>query len=143
MFLGTHSPRMDDKGRLVLPAKFREELADGVVLTRGQEHCLYVFGAQEFRRIHEAIRQAPLTSRQARDFLRLFLSGASDQVPDRQGRITVPPDLRRYAGLTRDLVVIGTGDRAEIWDAAAWSSYLEANEEPFSETAEEVIPGVF
>ena len=100
MFLGTHSPRMDDKGRLVLPAKFREELADGVVLTRGQEHCLYVFGAQEFRRIHEAIRQAPLTSRQARDFLRLFLSGASDQVPDRQGRITVPPDLRRYAGLT-------------------------------------------
>ncbi|MCD7102057.1 division/cell wall cluster transcriptional repressor MraZ [Pseudoclavibacter sp. 13-3] len=143
MFLGTHSPRLDDKGRLVLPAKFRDELADGVVLTRGQEHCVYVFGAGEFENIHQSIRQAPMTSKQARDFLRLFLSGASDQVPDKQGRISVPADLRRYAGLTRDLTVIGTGNRAEIWDAAAWQQYLNANEEPFSETAEEVIPGVF
>ncbi|KAB1658187.1 MULTISPECIES: division/cell wall cluster transcriptional repressor MraZ [unclassified Pseudoclavibacter] len=143
MFLGTHSPRLDDKGRLVLPAKFRDELADGVVLTRGQEHCVYVFSAGEFENIHQSIRQAPMTSKQARDFLRLFLSGASDQVPDKQGRISVPADLRRYAGLTRDLTVIGTGNRAEIWDSSAWQQYLNANEEPFSETAEEVIPGVF
>ncbi|WP_028244636.1 division/cell wall cluster transcriptional repressor MraZ [Pseudoclavibacter soli] len=143
MFLGTHSPRLDEKGRLFLPAKFREELAQGVVLTRGQEHCVYVFSAREFERIHETIRQAPMTSKQARDFLRLFLSGASDQVPDRQGRITVPADLRRYAGLERDLAVIGTGNRAEIWSATAWDDYLQAQEDPFAETAEEVIPGVF
>ncbi|MFT8637625.1 MAG: division/cell wall cluster transcriptional repressor MraZ [Pseudoclavibacter sp.] len=143
MFLGTHTPRLDDKGRVILPAKFREELAGGVVLTRGQEHCIYVFSAREFERIHETIRQAPLTSKQGRDFLRLLLSGASDQVPDKQGRITIPADLRRYSGLDRDLAVIGAGNRAEIWDAEAWQQYLAAQEEPFADTAEEVIPGIF
>ncbi|MCH4250413.1 MAG: division/cell wall cluster transcriptional repressor MraZ [Microbacteriaceae bacterium] len=143
MFLGTHTPKLDDKGRVILPAKFREELAGGVVLTRGQEHCLYVFSSREFERIHESIRQAPLTSRQARDFLRLLLSGASDQVPDKQGRITIPVDLRNYSGLQRELTVIGAGNRAEIWDAEAWKTYLQQQEEPFAETAEEVIPGIF
>ena len=78
MFLGTYSPRMDAKGRIILPAKFREELSAGLVLTRGQERCLYVFPAAEFERIHERMRTAPLPGRAARDFLRVFLSGASD-----------------------------------------------------------------
>lgn len=143
MFLGTHTPRLDEKGRVILPAKFRDELADGLVITRGQEHCLYVFTSAEFEQIHQTIRQAPLTSKQARDFLRLFLSGATDETPDKQGRVTIPPVLREYAGLGKDLVVIGAGNRAEIWDQAAWEQYLQSNEDQFADATEEVIPGVF
>lgn len=143
MFLGTHSPRLDDKGRLILPAKFRDQLASGLVVTRGQERCLYVFPVREFERIHEQLRQAPVTSKQARDYLRVLLSGAFDEVPDKQGRITVPPALRTYAGLDRECAVIGAGSRVEIWDAGAWDSYLEQQETAFSETAEEVVPGLF
>ncbi len=142
MFLGTHTPKLDDKGRLILPARFREAMADGVVLTRGQEKCLYAYPAAEFTRVHEQLRTAPLTSRQARDFSRVLLSGASDEVPDRQGRITVPPALRRYASLDRDCAVIGAGARVEVWDATAWDSYLATAEERFSSTAEESVPGL-
>lgn len=134
MFLGTHSPRLDDKGRIILPAKFREELADGLVLTRGQEHCIYVFSAREFEKVHEKLRAQPISNRQARDYTRVFLSGASDEMPDKQGRVTIPATLRSYAGLDRDLIVIGAGDRAEIWDAAAWEKYLNETEKDFSET---------
>ena len=137
MFLGTHTPKLDDKGRLILPARFREALAAGVVLTRGQEQCLYAYPAAEFARVLEQLRTAPLTSRQAREFSRVLLSGASDEVPDRQGRITVPPALRRYASLERDCAVIGTGARVEVWDARAWETYLAAAEERFSSAAEE------
>ena len=143
MFLGTHSPRLDEKGRLILPAKFREELAEGLVLTRGQERCIYVFSQKEFERVHEQMREAPLSSRQARDYIRVFLSGASDEVPDKQGRITIPPALRAYAGLGRELAVIGAGTRAEIWDATAWQTYLEEQETAFSETDEDTMPGLF
>lgn len=143
MFLGTYSPRLDEKGRLILPAKYREELAEGLVLTRGQERCLYVFGIREFERVHEQLRAAPLSSKQARDYIRVFLSGASDEVPDKQGRITIPPPLREYAGLDRELAVIGAGTRAEIWDAQAWNEYLNEKEAVFSETEEEVVPGLF
>lgn len=143
MFLGTHSPRLDEKGRLILPAKFREELAEGLVLTRGQERCIYVFSQKEFERVHEQMREAPLSSRQARDYIRVFLSGASDEVPDKQGRITIPPALRAYAGLGRELAVIGAGTRAEIWDATAWQTYLEEQETAFSETDEDTMPGIF
>ena len=143
MFLGTYEPRLDDKARLILPAKFRAELADGLVLTRGQERCLYVFSAQEFARVHEQMRAAPLSSKQARDYIRVFLSGASDEVPDKQGRITIPASLRSYAGLDRELAVIGAGSRAEIWDAASWQQYLTEKEAAFSDTEDEVIPGLF
>lgn len=142
MFLGTHSPRLDDKGRLFLPAKFRAQLADGLVVTRGQERCLYVFDMAEFVRLAEQMRSTPVTSRAARDYLRVFLSGASDEVPDKQGRITIPPVLRDYAGLDRECTVIGAGARVEIWDSAAWASYLQATEQAFSDQAEEVIPGL-
>ena len=143
MFLGTYTPRLDEKGRLILPAKFREDLANGVVLTRGQERCIYVFGAREFENVHQQMRQAPLTSRQARDYIRVFLSGASDEIPDKQGRVTIPGNLREYAGLDRDVTVIGAGDRAEIWDTEAWNSYLVEKESEFSSTDEEAIPGLF
>jgi MraZ protein len=143
MFLGTYAPKLDDKGRIILPAKFRDELASGLVLTRGQEHCVYVFSQREFELLHEKIRQAPVTSKQARDYLRVFLSGASAEVPDKQNRVTIPTPLRSYAGLDRDLVVIGAGSRAEIWDAEAWETYLAEQEAAFANTEEEVIPGLF
>lgn len=142
MFLGTYEPRLDDKGRLILPAKFRDQMAGGIVLTRGQERCLYAFPRAEFEEIHQQLRQAPLTSKQARDYMRVFLSGAADEIPDKQGRVTIPAILRRYAGLERDLAVIGSGSKVEIWDATAWSTYLEAQEDSYAEITEEVVPGL-
>lgn len=143
VFLGTYAPRLDEKGRLILPAKFRDELESGIVVTRGQERCLYVFATKDFEQMHERIRQAPVTSKQARDYLRVFLSGANAEVPDKQHRVTIPAGLRAYAGLDRDVTVIGAGNRAEIWDTASWEKYYAEQESAFADTAEEVIPGLF
>lgn len=141
-FLGTHHPRMDDKGRLFLPARFRDALAGGLVITRGQERCLYVFPDEEFAQMYAQMRQAPVTSKAARDFQRVFLSGASNETPDKQGRVTVPPHLREYAGLTKECVVVGAGSRVEVWDAQAWAAYLTDQEGPFADLSEEVLPGL-
>lgn len=143
MLLGTHTPKLDDKGRVILPAKFREDLAGGIVVTRGQERCLYVFSTAEFEAVHARITQAPLTNKQARDFSRMFLSGASAEIPDSQNRITIPAHLRTYAGLEKELVVTGVGSHAEIWEATAWSEYLQAVEAGYSDMEQEVIPGLF
>ena len=142
MFLGTHSPRLDEKGRLFLPAKFRDELAEGLVITKGQERCLFVFPMQEFRRVTEALSAAPVTQKAVRDYSRVFFASASHEIPDRQGRITVPPTLRQYAGLTKDCVVIGANTRVEIWDTTAWETYLADREQSFADLEEEVLPGV-
>lgn len=141
-FLGTYTPRLDDKGRLILPAKFRPQFAPGLVMTKGQERCLFLLPLDEFRRMHDRLSRAPVTSKQARDYLRVFLSGASDEQPDRQGRVSIPPMLRRYAGLDRDVAVIGAGTRVEIWDLAAWETYLAEQEPGYADTAEEVFPSV-
>jgi len=142
LFLGTHTPRLDEKGRLFLPAKYREELSGGLVITKGQERCLYVFPMAEFQRITEALRAAPVTDRGLRAYSRVFFASASDEKPDKQGRITIPPALRAYAGLKRDCAVIGANTRLEIWDAQAWESYLEAEEPAFAELSQEVMPGI-
>jgi MraZ protein len=142
VFLGTHTPRLDEKGRLFLPAKYREELAGGLVITKGQERCLYVFPVAEFGRMAEALRGAPATAKAVRDYSRVFFASASDETPDKQGRITIPPALREYAVLTRDCAVIGANTRLEIWDSAAWESYLAEQEDAFSAASEEVLPGV-
>jgi MraZ protein len=142
MFLGTHTPRLDDKGRLILPAKFRDELAEGLVITKGQERCLYIWPIAEFVRIADSLRTAPVTQKGPRDFMRVLYAGASDEVPDKQGRVTVPPALRAYAGLDRDCVVIGANSRVEVWDAAAWESCLTAQEQAFADLSEEVLPGL-
>ena len=143
MFLGTHTPRLDEKGRLFLPAKFRDELAGGLVVTKGQERCLFVFPMAEFSRVAEQLRAAPMTHKAARAYSRVFFASAHDEVPDRQGRITIPAHLREYAGLDRDCVVIGASTRVEIWDRQAWDDYLTESEEAFAEVEEEVLPGVF
>ena len=143
MLLGTYEPKLDEKGRIILPAKFRDEFAGGLVLTRGQERCIYVFPRQTFSELLDTVQSAPLTSKAARDYVRLLLSGGSDEVPDKQSRVTIPSQLRDYAGLGRDLVVIGAGSRAEIWAADAWATYYADKEQAFSDTEEEVIPGLF
>lgn len=142
MFLGTFAPRLDEKGRLILPAKWREELARGLVITKGQERCLYVFAMEEFGRLTDRMREAPLSARASRDYSRVFFASAHDEVPDRQGRVTVPPALREYAGLQRDCTVIGANTRLEIWDSAAWERYLAQSEEQFSSLSDAVIPGI-
>jgi MraZ protein len=142
VFLGTYSPSLDDKGRLILPARFRDELAEGLVITKGQERCLAVWTAAGFAELTEQMRRASQSSltpeqaigRQSRDYHRVFFASAFDCVPDSQGRIVVPPPLREYAGLTRECAVIGADTRLEIWDARAWEDYLSEAESSFSST---------
>jgi transcriptional regulator MraZ len=142
VFFGTYTPRLDDKGRLFLPAKFRDELADGLVVTRGQERCLYVWSMEEFGKFTDRLRETSVTSRAARDYVRMFFAGASDETPDKQGRITVPPMLRDYASLAKDCVVIGAMTRIEIWDATSWQTYSDQQEQAFADLSEEVFPGL-
>lgn len=142
MFLGTYEPKLDEKGRVILPAKFRDELAKGLVLAPGQERCLYVVSQSEFERMVTELREESSKPKNAR-YLRFLFSGAEASIPDRQGRLTVPPRLRTYANLERDLVVIGAGTRAEIWDRESWSQYLTETEEQFANTEEEIIPGLY
>jgi MraZ protein len=142
MFLGTYTPRLDDKGRLALPARFRPELEGGLVICKGQDRCLYVFPVTEFGRVTEALKNAPVTDRRVRDYSRVLFASASNENPDGQGRITVPPNLRAYAGLSKDCTVIGANSRIEVWDAQAWQDYLDATEPAFADIAEEVLPGV-
>jgi MraZ protein len=143
MFLGTYAPKLDEKGRIILPAKFRDELAAGVVITRGQEHCLYVYSSREFERVLEKVSQGPVTDRDTRDYQRGLLSGAIQELPDKQNRVTLPVILREYAGLDRELTVIGAGNRAEIWDTEAWNTYYSEAESKYANRTEEVIPGLF
>lgn len=142
MFLGTHRPRLDEKGRIFLPARFRDELAEGVVITKGQERCLYGWPPAEFQRVAAAFSQASMTARAVREFGRMLYSSGSLEKPDKQGRITLPPALRNYAGLTRDCAVVGNNSRLEIWDETAWDTWVVEHESDFSDIAEEVLPGV-
>jgi MraZ protein len=101
-----------------------------------------VWPAAEFQAVTDRLRRAPVTSRSARDYMRVLFAGASDEVPDRQGRITLPPALREYAGLRRDCTVIGAKTRVEVWDSAAWRQYLETQDASFAELSQEVFPGL-
>jgi MraZ protein len=140
MFLGTYTPRLDDKGRLSLPAKFRDQLTEGLVVTRGQERCLTVWPRPAFEQVALQAQAAPVTDRAVRDYTRLLFAGASDDQPDKQGRLSIPPMLRDYASLTRDVVVIGVVNRLEIWDSSRWQSYSDTHEESFSDLGQEVFP---
>ena len=142
MFLGTHTPKLDEKGRLILPAKYRDELADGLVITRFQERCLAIWPSSSFVEVTEAVRSASSSQQHVRDYQRMLASGASDETPDKQGRITIPPHLRAYAGLDKDCVVVGAINRVEVWDAAAWEQYSAEKESAFAELNEAVFPGI-
>lgn len=143
MLLGTYTPRIDDKGRLVLPAKYRDELAGGIVLTKGQDRCVVLWPAAEFERYAARLNEASRSNATVRSYLRVLFSGAHDQVPDKQGRILLPQQLREYADLEGEVVFAGNGSTAEIWNVPAWAGYLAAQEQSFSELGEEVVPGLF
>ena len=143
MFLGTHLPRLDDKGRLTLPAKFRDALAGGVMVTKGQDHCLFVFPRAEFEQMATKVANASFTNESVRAYQRYLFASTDEQRPDGQGRISIVQELRNYAGLTKECAVIGAVNRLEIWDSLAWQRYLEAHEGSYAEAREEVLPGVF
>ena len=111
------------------------------MVTKGQERCLYVFPVAEFRRIAEQLQAQPMTHKAARSYGRVFFASAHDELPDKQGRVSIPGHLREYAGLDRDVVVIGASSRVEIWDTAAWESYLAESEDDFAGIEEGVLPG--
>ena len=142
LLLGTYAPKIDAKGRMALPAKMRPQLGEGLVMARGQERCIYLLPATEFRRIAMQIQRTSMGNKAAREYLRVFLSGAVDQDPDKQGRVLVPQMLRDYANLGDDIVVIGVGTRAEIWDRKTWESYLADKEQGYSDIADDVLPEV-
>jgi len=142
LLLGTYTPKIDVKGRMALPAKFRSQLGPGMVMARGQERCVYLLPQMEFRRIAMQIQRTSMGNKAAREYLRVFLSGAVDQDPDKQGRVLVPQMLRDYANLGSDIVVIGVGTRAEIWNRQAWEEYLADKEQGYSDIADDVLPAV-
>ena len=137
MFLGEYTHSLDDKGRLTLPAKFRDQLAQGVTVTRGLDGCLFVFTYEDWKQFTEILRERlPFTQKSARDFSRFFFSGAVDIIPDRQGRILIPPFLRQYANLEAEVMIIGANSRLELWDTERWRQTLldvESNAEMIAE----------
>ena len=142
MFFGTYTPKLDEKGRLFLPAKFRDDLVEGLVVTRGQERCLTVWSNADFGSLTTRLGEASLTNKGTRDYVRMLFSAAAQEVPDKQGRISIPPVLREYASLRRDVMVIGAMNRIEIWDPASWLQYSEEQEQKFAELSDEVFPGI-
>ena len=141
MFSGTFKPRLDDKGRLFLPAKFREAMGDGLVITRGQERSIDMRTKADFDVFAEKFQNASQTDARLRGYSRMLFALASEQVPDKQGRISITPELREYASLQKDCVVIGIYNRIEIWEPQAWSEYTAAQESAFSDVSEEIFPG--
>ncbi len=118
--MGEFDHSVDDKGRLAIPAKFRGEFADGLVITRGLERCLFIYTAAYWEALAQRIDSLPLTQARAREFSRLMFSGANDTMLDKQGRLVVPAYLREYASLKSDAVVIGVNTRLEVWDRDSW-----------------------
>jgi MraZ protein len=129
MFLGEYAHTIDDKGRLTIPAKFRDELEGGVVITRGLDKCLWAYGRSEWEVLAEKISKLPTTNEAARDFARFMFSGAFDSLPDRQGRILIPQNLRSYANIDSETVIIGVMNRLEIWLPNRWSEVVSRVEQ--------------
>ena len=129
---GTYFPKLDDKGRLTLPAKYREHFADGVVVTRVQEGCLAVYDVETFDSLDARFESRATSEADVRAYQRWLNSGSHDDVPDRQGRIALPAPLRAFAGLDHDVVVLGAGDRVEVWEPERWEQQSAQLDEVFS-----------
>ncbi|WP_297981650.1 division/cell wall cluster transcriptional repressor MraZ [uncultured Methanobrevibacter sp.] len=121
MFMGEYNHSLDAKGRVIVPAKFREQLGDVFVISQGLDGCLFVFPRSEWTKFEEKLKELPMSDKNARKFVRFFLAGASETEIDKQGRILIPPVLREFAGLTKDITFVGVGGRAEIWSADRWN----------------------
>lgn len=137
--MGEFQHTIDDKGRITIPVKFREGLGSSFVLTRGLDHCLFVYPRSEWETLESKLKALPMTRADARAFVRFFFSGATECELDRQGRILIPGALREYAGLAKDCVVIGVSNRVEIWDEASWRAYAESASGSFAEIAEKLV----
>jgi len=129
---GTYFPKLDDKGRLTLPAKYREHFADGVVVTRVQEGCLAVYDVETFDSLDARFEARATSEADVRAYQRWLNSGSHDDVPDRQGRISLPAPLRAFAALDHDVVVLGAGDRVEVWEPERWQQQSAQLDEVFS-----------
>ena len=123
MLMGEYLHCIDDKGRLILPAKFREELGDSFIVTKGLDNCLCVYDKNEWAILETKLKQLPLGKPEARAFVRFFFSGAAEIACDTQGRILLPNNLREYAHIDKDVVIIGVSNRIEIWNKEAWDTY--------------------
>lgn len=138
MLLGEFRHSLDAKGRLFLPARWREELTEGVVISKGLDRCLYLMSAQRFAELSERLSGLSVNRKDNRDYSRILFSGASEEQVDRQGRITIPAGLREYAGLTKDIVLAGVSTRGEIWDGEAWAAYQGGVQGQYEQIAEKL-----
>ncbi|MEK7481875.1 MAG: division/cell wall cluster transcriptional repressor MraZ [Patescibacteria group bacterium] len=138
MFIGEFTHNLDSKGRIAMPAKFRNKLTEGAIITRGLDHCLFVFSDKEWEVLAQKLIALPLVQANSRAFVRLMLAGAVDVELDKQGRILIPDYLREYAGLKKQAVIAGLYNRMEIWDSEAWKQYKAKTESASDEIAEKL-----
>lgn len=139
MFMGEYQHTVDAKGRLIIPAKFREGLGERFIATKGLENCLFVFSEKEWEAFGAKLKELPMASGSARQFTRILFSGATECELDPQGRILLPANLRQYAGIDKEAVVVGVSTRVEIWSKQGWEEYCQKAEESFAETAEKLL----
>lgn len=139
MFLGEYQHSLDSKGRITIPAKFREQLGEKFVVTKGLENCIFLYPLQEWQTIEEKLKTLPLTRADVRSFARFFFSGASEMEIDKQGRTVLPGSLREYASIDKDVIVIGVGARAEIWAVENWEKYIESAEASYEDIAASLV----
>jgi len=138
VLLGEYRHSLDSKGRLIIPARFRDELGDRFVITKGLDNCLFVYPEKEWVLISSRLQELPFTRADARAFVRLFLAGASEVEPDGQGRILIPLNLRLYAEILKDACLIGVGSRVEIWETEKWEIYSEQSAADFGAIADKM-----
>lgn len=141
MFMGEYHHNIDDKGRIVLPGKFRNEDMDKIVVTRGFEQCLYLYTIEEWQKVVDKLNKLPFTKKDARIVMRSFFAGASVCEFDRNGRINITSPLVSYAGLTKECVIIGVNDRIEIWDEKLYNDFMNDNSSKIEEIAENLFEG--
>ena len=139
MFIGEYHHTIDEKGRIIIPAKFRDELGTQFIVTRGIENCLFVYSLENWANITNKLNALPFTKKDARTFNRFFMSGATNVELDKQGRININTPLVDYAKLIKDCVVIGTGDRLEIWSKELWDSFFDSTKDSMSDIAENLF----
>ena len=139
MFTGEFQHSLDAKGRVIMPSRLREGLGERFMITRGLDHCLFVYPAAEWERLEKKLSQQPFTKKDARAFNRFFFSGATRVEADKQGRVLIPQYLREYARIEKEAMIIGVADRVEIWNEAAWKEYFGEADENFEDLAEKLV----
>lgn len=136
MFFGEYEHTIDPKGRLNLPSKFREKLSETFYVTKGLDHCLFIYDEEEWHNFEAKLKALPVTDKNARNFVRLFFAGAQETVSDKQGRFVIPQNLRDYAQLEKDVIVIGVSTRIEVWSKEAWLQYSQNDDVSYDDLAE-------